>query len=123
MKELRSKLGEMEYDGLIADLNPPVRVEGRTIGKLAAETVLPRGALLSKNDAGLCALYDGTGTPDCILCEDATVGTEEDVDAAVYAAGCFDPAKVTLAEGCELTDADRDKLRGYNIIFKAVSPA
>ena len=35
-KELRQKLGSMEYDGLITGLNPPVRVDGGTIAKLEA---------------------------------------------------------------------------------------
>ena len=37
-KELRQKLGSMEYDGLITGLNPPVRVDGGTIAKLEAAT-------------------------------------------------------------------------------------
>jgi len=123
MKELRNKLGEMEYDGLITGLNPPVRVEGRTIGKLPAAAALKRGTLLGRSDAGTAAVYDGTGTPDSILCDDTEAGTEEDVEVVVYAAGCFDPAKITVADGYELTQADRDKLRAYSVIFKAASPA
>ena len=38
-------------------------------------------------------------------------------------AGCFDPEKVTVAEGYTITQADRDKLRTYSIIFKAASAA
>ena len=34
-----------------------------------------------------------------------------------------DPEKVTAAEGCTITPADRDKLRTYSIIFKAATPA
>ena len=64
MKELRNKLGEMEYDGLVAGLNPPVRVDGGTIGKLTEAAVLKRGTLLGKaEDTGLLSLYGGTGTP------------------------------------------------------------
>ena len=123
MKELRQKLGSMEYDGLITGLNPPARVTGGTVARLEAPAVLKRGTLLGKSDTGLLSVYDGTGTPDCILCDDTEVGTEEDVPVDVYAAGCFDPEKVTAAEGCTITPADRDKLRTYSIIFKAASPA
>ena len=123
MKELRQKLGSMEYDGLITGLNPPTRVDGGTIARLEAPAVLKRGTLLGKSDTGLLSVYDGTGTPDCILCDDTEVGTDEDVPVDVYAAGCFDPEKVTAAEGCTITPADRDKLRTYSIIFKAASPA
>lgn len=124
MKELRNKLGEMEYDGLVAGLNPPVRVDGGTIGKLTEAAVLKRGTLLGKaEDTGLLSLYGGTGTPDCILCDDTEVGAAEDVPVDVYAAGCFDPEKVTVAEGYTITQADKDKLRAYSIIFKAASAA
>ncbi len=123
MKELRQKLGSMEYDGLITGLNPPARVTGGTVARLEAPAVLKRGTLLGKSDTGLLSVYDGTGTPDCILCDDTEVGTDEDVPVDVYAAGCFDPEKVTAAEGCTITPADRDKLRTYSIIFKAASPA
>ena len=122
-KELRQKLGSMEYDGLITGLNPPVRVDGGTIAKLEAATVLKRGTLLGKAESGLLSVYDGTGTPDCILCDDTEVDTAEDTPVDVYAAGCFDPEKVTVAEGYTITQADRDKLRTYSIIFKAASAA
>ncbi len=123
MKELRRKLGGMEYDGLITGLNPPARVEGGVIGKLAAAATYKRGTLLGKaSDTGLLSIYDGSTAPDCILCDDTEIGTEEDVEVVVYAAGCFDPAKVTMAEGYTLTQADRDKLRAYSIVFKAASP-
>ena len=123
MKELRQKLGSMEYDGLITGLNPPVRVDGGTIAKLEAPAVLKRGTLLGKGEDGLLTVYGGTGTPDCILCDDTEVGIDEDVPVDVYAAGCFDPEKVTAADGYAVTRADRDKLRTYSIVFKAATPA
>lgn len=124
MKELSANLGSMEYDGLVTGLNPPVRVTGGVIAKLTAAAAYKRGTLLGRaQETGLLSLYDGTGTPDCILCDDTQVGTEEDVPVDVYAAGCFDPEKIAVAEGYALTQADRDKLRSYSIIFKAASPA
>ena len=122
-KELRKKLGSMEYDGLITGLNPPVRLDGGVIAKLDTTAVLKRGTLLGKAESGLLSVYDGTGTPDCILCDDTEVDTAEDTPVDVYAAGCFDPEKVTVAEGYTITQADKDKLRTYSIIFKAASAA
>lgn len=122
-KELRQKLGSMEYDGLITGLNPPTRVDGGTIAKLETAAVLKRGTLLGKADSGLLSIYDGTGTPDCVLCDDTEVGTAEDVSVDVYVAGCFDPEKVTVAEGYTVTQADKDKLRTYSIVFKAATLA
>lgn len=122
-KELRQKLGSMEYDGLITGLNPPTRVDGGTIAKLAAPATLKRGTLLGKADSGLLSIYDGTGTPDCILCDDTEVGTADDVPVDVYVAGCFDPEKVTVGDGYTITQADKDKLRTYSIVFKAATSA
>lgn len=135
-KELHQKLGSMEYDGLITSLTPPVRVEGGVIAKLTAATVYKRGTLLAKSakDGLLHILGEkppepasgetaDTYTPDCILCDDTEVGTEEDTPVEVYAAGCFDPQKVTLADGYTMTQADKDKLRAYSIVFKAASSA
>ena len=123
MKELHRKLGEMEYDGLITGLNPPVRVTGVTIAKLTEAAELKRGTLLRRDSGGQLAVYDGTTAPEGILCDDTEVGTEEDVPVVIYAAGCFDPEKVTVAEGYTLTQDDKDKLRSYSIIFKAAAPA
>lgn len=124
MRELSKKLGEMEYDGLITGLNPPKRVDGGVIAKRTTASTYVRGALLCKaEDTGLLSLYDGTGTPDCILCDDTEVGTEEDVIVAVYKAGCFNPDRLTVAEGYTITEADKDKLRERGIVFKTASPA
>lgn len=135
-KELRQKLGSMEYDGLITGLNPPTRVDGGTIAKLSAAAVYKRGTLLAKSakDGLLHILGEAppaaaegqtadTYTPDCILCDDTEVGTADDTPVDVYAAGCFDPEKVTVAEGYTITQADKDKLRSYSIVFKAATPA
>lgn len=134
MQELSRKLGEMEYDGLITGLTPPTQVGAGTIAKLDAEAVYKRGTVLAKSakDGKLRIL--GTTpptpesgktadvyTPDCILCDDTQVGTTDDVTVCVYTAGCFDPEKLTVAEDYTLTEADKDKLRGYSIVLKAAS--
>ena len=128
--ELGKKLGEMAYDGLITNLTPPVQVFGGTICKLSAEATYPRGTLLAKSTKdgklyilGTTAASGDTLTPDCILCDETVVSTAEDVPAAVYTAGCFDPEKVTVAEEYTLTEADKDKLRERGIVYKAASPA
>ena len=38
------------------------------------------------------------------------VGTD-DTPAPVYVAGCFDPEKIIVADGYQLTDKDKDALR------------
>lgn len=127
-KELHQKLGSMKYDGLITGINPPTRVDGGVIAQLSEAATYPRGTVLAK-DATSGKLYilgssapEGL-TPDCILCDDTEVGTDEDVPVDVYTTGCFDPEKVTVADSYTITQADKDKLRAYNIVFKAASPA
>ena len=127
MTELNRKVGDMNYDGLITDINPPVEVRGRAIAKLAAETTYKRGTIFAKGQ-GDKKLYilgstatteSGTLIQDCILCDDATVGTADDVNVAVYTAGCFNTNKVIVQDGYTITEADKDELRKRNIVFKA----
>lgn len=134
MQELSRKLGEMEFDGLITGLTPPPQTGGGTIAKLAAAAVYKRGTVLAKSaqDGKLRIL--GTEVPapesgqtadvyapDCILCDDTVVGTEEDVEVCVYTAGCFDPGKLVTADKYSLVQADIDKLRTYSIVLKAAA--
>ena len=123
MTELSKKIGDMEFDGLVTDLTPHIQVSGGVIAKGAALTTYKRGTVLGMSEGGTLSIYDGTGTPNCILCDDTDVGTEEDANVAVYISGCFDPNKVTLADSYELTANDIDQLRMRGIIFKAATPA
>lgn len=127
MTELNRKVGDMNYDGLITDLNPPVQVRGRAIAKLETETTYKRGTIFAKGQGdkklyilGTTATTEsGTLLQDCVLCDNVTVGTDDDVNVVVYMAGCFDPNKVTVQESYTITEADKDELRKRNIVFKA----
>jgi len=141
MAQLSRKIGEMEYDGLVTGINPPLRVGGGTLAKLSEETVYPRGTLLAKSDTDGLLYILGTGaaapegqsetggaaagtlTPYGILCDDTAVGTEDDVPVVFYESGCFNPQKTYAAEGYTLTEADRDKFRMYSIVFRAAASA
>ena len=123
MTDLSKKIGDMEFDGLVTDLTPHIQVSGGVIAKGAAMTTYKRGTVLGMSDGGTLSIYDGTGTPNCILCDDTDVGTEEDANVSVYISGCFNPNKVTLADSYELTADDIDQLRMRGIIFKAATPA
>ena len=128
MRELNRKVGEMEYDGLITDLNPPVQTRGAVIAKVSEAAAYPRGTIFAKSSSNnmlylLGSTGVGTLTPDCVLCDETKVGIEADVTAVVYTAGCFDPEKTTVKDGYAITEADRDKLRERNIVFKAAHDA
>lgn len=128
MSNLNRKVGEMTYDGLISSTNPSVLIDGKTIRTTGSEVTYKRGTIFAKSDKdnklvvlGTAAASGETLKADCILCDDITVGAAEDAIATVYIAGCFNTNKVTMAEGYSLTEADKDTLRAYGIIFKAMA--
>ena len=123
-RNLSKKVDSMEYDGLISGLTPQVKVGGGVIAKLATETAYTRGTVLAKNGDGKLVIL-GTAvdnlTPNCILADDVVVGTDADVNAAVYEMGCFDPEKLTVAKGHTITEAEKDELRQRGIYLTAMS--
>lgn len=131
--DLYRNVGEMAYDGLITDIYPAIVVRGGTIRKLAAAATLSRGTILAKSGGtagdgklvilGTSAVSNETLTPYAILAEDTAVGTSADAVASIYYAGCFDLAKCIVDEGYDITDADLDALRGWNIVFKTPQAA
>lgn len=130
MKELSKRLGDMEYDGLVTNIIPQTQVNGGVIEKGDEKTTLKRGTVLAKSAKngtleilGTSAATGDTLTADCILCDDIEIGTDEDVNATVYTAGCFDPDKLIVADGYTLTEGDKDKLRERGIVLKAAAPA
>ena len=133
MSELSKSLGTMEFDGLIADINPKLVVSGGTIRKLSKADTIKRGTILAKSGGtagdnklvvlGTAAASNEVLTAYCILCDDVEVGTMADATVAVYLAGCFDPNKVVMTNSHTLTEADKDALRNGGIVFKAAAPA
>ena len=109
MKMLSQKVAEVSYDGLITDLFPAVEVRGGVIKATGSETVLKRGTLLGRTVAdGTLAVFAGSSD---------TVNAEN-IECAVYTAGCFDEDKITVKDSYKLTSADKDELRMRNIVFK-----
>ena len=134
MSELSKSLGTMEYDGLIADINPKLVVSGGTLRKLGTAGTIKRGTILAKSggttgDNKLVALGTAvtgateTLTAYAILCDDVDVGTENDVTVPIYLAGCFNLNKCITANSHVITEAEKDALRNGGIIFKAAAPA
>ena len=133
MSELSKSLGTMEFDGLIADINPKLVVSGGTIRKLSKADTIKRGTVLAKSGGtagdnklvvlGPAAASNEVLTAYCILCDDVAVGTTDDVIAPVYLMGCFNSNKVTVADSYTMTETDKDALRNGGIVFKAAAPA
>ncbi len=126
-RHLDRKVGDMEYDKLIAGITPPVHVNSGTIRKLVIETEYKRGTVLAKSSAdnklvilGTDAQAEETLVPDCVLTDDVTVGTESDVVAPVYTAGCFNVSALTVKDGYTISEADKDKLRERGLYLGTV---
>ena len=134
MTNLSKKLGEMNFDGLFTDVVPAVQVRGDIIRKQTTSAgTLKRGTILAKSYGtagdgklvilGSTAANNETLTPDCVLCDDVTVGTDADEKVAVYTAGCFDPDKVSATASYSITETDKDNLRMRGIVFKDAAAA
>lgn len=63
-KHLNRKVGEMEYDRLIAGITPPVHVGSGTIRKLVAEAEYKRGTVLAKSSVDNKLVILGTAAAD-----------------------------------------------------------
>jgi len=119
MKDLNRKIGDMEFDGLITAIVPPTQVRAGALEKLASGTaVYKRGMLLSKKSNGkLVPLGTASTTPHGVLCDDTNLGADEDVNVALYTAGCFHPGKVSMLASHTLTATELDELRKRDIVF------
>lgn len=121
---------EMEYDQLISDIVPPVKVASDVITKLGTAATYTRGTVLCRSSGtagdgklkilGTTAETNETLTPDCVLCDDVSVGTSADANCAVYVMGCFNPAKLAVKSGYTMTQADKDALKTRGIYLKDI---
>lgn len=114
MRELMNKAGEIGQDNLIAGVFPPAEFTGIKIA--AGQGALRRGTVLAESDAGCVVLgTETTGKAAYILSDD--VDATEEVGTTAYRAGNFNTKALIVAEGYELTEADRDSLRKYRIVL------
>lgn len=120
----------MNYDGLISGLAPEPVVAAGTIRKLGTAATYKRGTILAKSSGsagdgklvilGTSAASNETLTAYAILADDTAIGTANDVNAAIYKAGCFDPAKLEVKSGYTITEDDKDALRDGGVFLSPV---
>ena len=114
-KNLVNKVGERGQDNLIARLYPQALT---TAVKIAAGAgVVKRGTILCGKDDGTYEPMKSGGPPAYIMVTDVDASGAEPVAAAVYRSGNFNPNAVIVADGYDLTAADKDTLRKYDIVF------
>ena len=125
-KHLNGKVGSMKHDNLISGMTPPPKVASGVIAKLTGNAATyPRGTILAKSaaDGKLYLLGSDTPddlTPDCVLCDEEDIGTDADVNVAVYVMGCFNEGALIVKEEYDITQADRDALRERGIYLSQI---
>lgn len=101
-------------DGLVYGLNP--KTEAFMVTIKANAGALKRGTVLAVDaDNKMVVLGSGTGTANCVLCDDTEVGAS-DVVAAAYRSGHFTVEKLSVASGYTITAADKAALRDVGIL-------
>lgn len=115
MDDRVKKVGEIAQDNLIAGIYPPADVTGIKIA--VGQGKLVRGTVLAASDDGCVALSAATTGKAAYILTDDVDATEEAVSTTGYRTGNFNTAALVMAEGYELTAADRDELRKYGIVL------
>ena len=102
-------------DGLVYGLNP--KTEAFMVTIKANAGALKRGTVLAVDaDGKMVVLGSGTGTANCVLCDDVNVGAS-DVVAVAYRGGHFTVEKLSVASGYTITAADKAALRDVGILL------
>ena len=115
MDDRVKKVGEIAQDNLIAGVYPRAGVTGIKIA--AGQGKLVRGTVLASSDDGCVVLNTATTGKAAYILTDDVDATEAAVGATGYCTGNFNTAALAVAEGYELTAADRDELRKYGIVL------
>lgn len=114
MSRLDENLGSVGYDNLINGLEPGAEVFSVQIA--AGQGKLERGTLLAKTDGGMVKISSATtGKANAVLAED--VDATEAVTAVAYRTGHFNANTLIVADGYEITAADKEALRVAGILI------
>lgn len=118
MSRLDETLGGVGFDNLIADSYPPTDVF--SVQLTAGQGILERGTLLARKDDGTMEMIgtETTGKANAILSDPVDTGDAEGeaVPGIAYRTGHFNTNRLIVAEGYEITAADREALRVAGIL-------
>ena len=115
MSRLDENLGSVGFDNLIHGAYPPAEVFHASVA--SGQGVLERGTLLAIGTGGLVKISSSTtGKANAVLAEpvDTTGGATV---AVVYRTGHFNANALIVADGYEITDADKEALRSVGILL------
>lgn len=112
---LDENLGAVGYDNLINDATPEAEVFSVQIA--AGQGVLERGTLLATTDGGMKKISaETTGKANAVLAEAVDTGNGAAVTGIAYRTGHFNSNGLIVAEGYEITAADKEALRVAGIL-------
>ena len=113
-KRLDNVIGSMSPDNLINGLCPGAEVF--SVQLAAGQGVLARGTLLATSDAGMVKISAATtGKANAVLAEE--VDATEAATGIAYRTGHFNGNCLIVADGYEITAADKEALRVAGILI------
>lgn len=119
MNRLDENLGSVGYDNLINGLYPQAEVF--SVQLAAGQGVLERGTLLAAAEGGMLMISDTTtGKANAVLTDTVDTGPTGEggtVTATAYRTGHFNGNKLIVADGYEITAADKEALRVAGILI------
>jgi hypothetical protein len=116
MGRLYENLGSVGYDNLINGINPPAEVFHVELA--AGQGILERGTLLATAEGGMVKISSATtGKANAVLADPIDTGAGEAVIAVAYRTGHFNANKLIVADGYEITAADKEALRVAGILI------
>ena len=114
MARLDETIGSVGFDNLIHGVYPPAEVF--SVALAAGQGVLERGTLLATTDDGMAKISaTTTGKANAVLAE--TVDATEAVVGIAYRTGHFNGNCLIVADGYEITAADKEALRVAGILI------
>lgn len=116
MARLDETIGAVGFDNLINGVNPPAEVF--SVELAAKQGVLKRGTLLAAADGGMVKISAATtGKANAVLADDVDTGNGDAVVATAYRTGHFNTNGLIVADGYEITAADKEALRAAGILL------
>ena len=116
MGRLDENLGTVGFDNLINGIYPPAEVVHVELA--AGQGVLERGTLLATAEGVMVKISSATtGKANAVLADPIDTGAGEAVVAVAYRTGHFNANKLIVADGYEITAADKEALRVAGILI------
>ena len=125
MSEILNQSNEMRYDNLVVSSKHDLDV--KIVNVASGQGVLKRGTVLavtSESTYVVCGseLDDNvTATANCIVSDSADTGTEagSEVSVVVYISGNMNVNALIVADGYELSNADKEDLRNAGLFLSS----